>query len=175
MKISEENKFVIDLFLREPDVVEDEALHSILQNLLMGGGNNQGTCVNCGGATDITISIGGLKKYLIFNLNRKNDIFSKMKIKCSDPLKLEIKKENEEYKYKYEYELITVLADIRIDYYEPQINLENNRTEVQVFFKNFINDNYYMKINGKYEAVPQQNFHEEISKHKPNILIYKRI
>ena len=152
VKISEENKFVIDLFLREPDVVEDEALQSILQNLLMGEGNNQGTCVNCGGA-----------------------IFSKMKIKCSDPLKLEIKKENEEYKYKYEYELITVLADINIDYYEPQINLENNRTEVQVFFKNFINDNYYMKINGKYEAVPQQNFHEEISKHKPNILIYKRI
>ena len=175
VKISEENKFVIDLFLRQPDVVEDEALQSILQNLLMGEGNNQGTCVNCGGATDITISIGGLKKYLIFNLNRKNDIFSKMKIKCSDPLKLEIKKENEEYKYKYEYELITVLADINIDYYEPQINLENNRTEVQVFFKNFINDNYYMKINGKYEAVPQQNFHEEISKHKPNILIYKRI
>ena len=71
MKISEENKFVIDLFLREPDVVEDEALQSILQNLLMGEGNNQGTCVNCGGVTDITISIGGLKKYLIFNLNRK--------------------------------------------------------------------------------------------------------
>ena len=173
VKISEVHKLVIDLFLREPDVVEDEALQSILQNLLMGGENNPGTCGNCGGATDKTISLGGLKKYLIFNLNRKNDIFRKMKIKCSDPLKLEIKKDNKEYKY--EYELITVLADIDIDYYEPQINLENNRTKIKVFFKNFINDNYYMKINGKYEAVSQQNFHEEISKHKPNILIYKII
>ena len=159
VQISPIDKLVVDLFLREPDVAADEALQSILINLLMGEENKK--------------MIGGLKKYLIFNLNRKHDVFHRMKFTCSDPLKLEIKKGIEEYKY--EYELISVLTDVHVDYYDQQINLEQNRTNVKVFFKNFINDNYYMKINGKYEEVSQQVFHEEINRHKPNILIYKRI
>ena len=173
VQISPIDKLVVDLFLREPDVAADEALQSILINLLMGEENKKGTCIYCSGVTDNTIMIGGLKKYLIFNLNRKHDVFHRMKFTCSDPIKLEIKKGIEEYKY--EYELISVLTDVHVDYYDQQINLEQNRTNVKVFFKNFINDNYYMKINGKYEEVSQQVFHEEINRHKPNILIYKRI
>ena len=175
-----EKKFVIDLHLRKPDInIQDfqlddfsEELQSVLGSLL--SDEKQGNCEICQhNMTNIT-KLSDLNDYLIFNLNRENDPEKKMKLKYKIPLKLNEEKSNREY----HYELILALVDIDTNIKgksDPEIKSINtiNKEVFQLYFKNFINDKSYRIINGKLEEF-NGDINIEISKHNPNILIYKR-
>ena len=123
--------------------------------------------------TNIT-KLSDLNDYLIFNLNREDDPEKKMKLKYKIPLKLNEEKSNKEY----HYELILALVNINTNIKgksDPEIKSINaiNKEVFQLYFKNFINDKSYRIINGKLEEF-NGDINIEISKHNPNILIYKR-
>ena len=107
-------------------------------------------------------------------VNREDDPEKKMKLKYKIPLKLNEEKSNKEY----HYELILALVDIDTNIKgksDPEIKSINtiNKEVFQLYFKNFINDKSYRIINGKLEEF-NGDINIEISKHNPNILIYKR-
>ena len=168
LKINEYPKYVIDLFLRKPEVEKNqlqESLRSIFSNLLSGENVKQEKCISCGELITITKSLKNLKNYLIINLNRKYDQENLMKFVPSNPLIIFEKKENEEFKH--EYELISCLARINDD-------KNNNANILRIYFKNFINGKFYKTVDGKCEEF-QGNIQNEVINDEPQILIYKRI
>ena len=168
LKINEYPKYVIDLFLRKPEVEKNqlqESLRSIFSNLLSREKEEQEKCDICGKLITYTKSLKNPKNYLIIYLNRENDQENLMKFVPSNPLIIFEKKENKEYKH--EYELISCLARINDD-------KNNNANILRIYFKNFINGKFYKTVDGKCEEF-QGNIQNEVINDEPQILIYKRI
>ena len=171
--IKEKSTFIIDLYLRKPEVKDknQESLHSIFSNLLSGE-NETEKCELCGNLIIKTKSLKNLKKYLIINLDRKNDPQNLMNFIPSNPLIIyETKEDNENKEYKHQYELIACLARIK----DPkENNNQNNGNNFRIYFKNFINGKFYKTLDGKCEEF-KEKIQIEILDDKPQILIYKRI
>jgi len=169
----EKSTFIIDLYLRKPEVKDknQESLHSIFSNLLSGE-NETEKCELCGNLIIKTKSLKNLKKYLIINLDRKNDPQNLMNFIPSNPLIIyETKEDNENKEYKHQYELIACLARIK----DPkENNNQNNGNNFRIYFKNFINGKFYKTLDGKCEEF-KEKIQIEILDDKPQILIYKRI
>ena len=167
--ISQDKKNVLNLYLRNPDAIYGkdiplEELQSIFMNVLLKGNQilNNPFCIRCGYQTILIPVLSDLKNYLIINLNRELDPNNNMKLLYSTELKIldEKNKENN-------YELIFALCDITN-------NIEWNKSNFKMFFKNFINNKWYRNINAQHEEL-NADIKAEISKYEPNILIYKRM
>lgn len=176
VEIVEENKYIIDLFLK-PEISGDKSLQSIFLKALSGIENNNEKCKYCGNIMSYTKSIGVSKKYLILNIKSIKEPQNLMRLKISDPLIITEEKFNCENKYTYE--LISVFADLNpntLNLTDAQIlNInEINKNNLKILCKNFINDKWYRIINGKIEEF-KGNIKEEINNYKSNALIYKRI
>ena len=79
-----------------------------------------------------------------------------------------LKIKNNSNEKEYEYELIAALSGINTN-----LNYTENMNKSIVFVKNFINNNYFEIVQGKPEKI-NGKFNEEISKQKPNVLIFKK-
>ena len=78
----------------------------------------------------------------------------------------------------YQYKLISALSDINSNIKNlPMAQglniIESNRTTFKIFYKNFINDKWYMILDVEPPKL-FENIQEGISSTKANILIYKR-
>ena len=163
-KIFSNKKFiVIDLPIESNFDIEDE-LNNVLYNLYFGEKrkNLSKYCPNCQYINlSSSRSFAKTGKYLIINLCRKND---RMQLHFLQNL---IIKNNSNEK-EYEYELIAALSGINTN-----LNYIENMNKSIVFVKNFINNNYFEIVQGKPEKI-NGKFNEEISKQKPNVLIFKK-
>ena len=174
-RLPEEENFVFDLFLREPvEIKGEESLSSTFSNLLSGENEDKMKCQSCKEELSNTTNFKVLKNYLILNINRDKDPNNEMKLKYSNILNITDSTEKE-----YKFELILALTDIETA--ENNLNIEQkkiinkrNKNNFKIFFKNFINNKYYKFINGKFIVENNGNMEDEISQHKPNILIYKK-
>ena len=139
---------------------------------MLSGENETEKCELCGNLIIKTKSLKNLKKYLIINLDRKNDPQNLMNFIPSNPLIIyETKEDNENKEYKHQYELIACLARIK----DPkENNNQNNGNNFRIYFKNFINGKFYKTLDGKCEEF-KKKIQFEILDDKPQILIYKRI
>ena len=171
----EEENFVFDLFLREPvEIKEEESLSSTFSNLLSGENEDKMKCQSCNEELSNTTNFEVLKNYLILNINRDKDPNNEMKLKYSNILNITDSTEKE-----YKFELILALTDIEtaknnLNIEQKKIINKRNKNNFKIFFKNFINNKYYKFINGKFIVENNGNMEDEISQHKPNILIYKK-
>ena len=153
--ISEEKKYIVDLFLTNP------VAPNIIEPLL----------------TIRIKAIENLNKYLIINLNREKDPNNSMQLIYSETLNLIEEKEDGTNKL-YQYKLISALSDINSNIKNlPMAQglniIESNRTTFKIFYKNFINDKWYMILDVEPPKL-FENIQEGISSTKANILIYKR-
>ena len=174
-KLPKEENFVFDLFLREPvEIKGEESLSSTFSNLLSGENEDKMKCQICKEELSNTTNFKVLKNYLILNINRDKDPNNEMKLKYSNILNITDSTEKE-----YKFELILALTDIEtaknnLNIEQKKIINKRNKNNFKIFFKNFINNKYYKFINGKFIVENNGNMEEEISQHKPNILIYKK-
>ena len=178
-EISKEKKYVIDLFLFHTDFNIVEPLQSVFNNLLSENDelNIDKICKMCGYETIIIKEIENLNKYLIINLNREKDPNNSMQLIYSETLNLIEEKEDGTNKL-YQYKLISALSDINSNIKNlPMAQglniIESNRTTFKIFYKNFINDKWYMILDVEPPKL-FENIQEGISSTKANILIYKR-
>ena len=164
IEISNNEKLLVDLFLKKPTENIKEPFLSVFHSLLLDKEieDKEEPCLaGCGHNMAFSRIIENPKKYLIFNLNRKDDPNYDMKLTYSTSLNLT--EEREDIKYEYEYDLILSLTDKNI----------NDINNYKLYFKNFINDQWYKYVNGNPEQI-QGNIHDDISNQNPNILIYKK-
>ena len=162
--ILKEENFFLDLYLKSPQVdnQKEETLQSVFGSILLNSKeeNFNKICQICGNRLSLTKTIENLKNYLILNINRREEKENKMKIIYLKKLKIK----DEGTKEEIEYELISVLANIDVN-----SDNENNRNNYIIYFKNFINNNWFRldeEFNGDIE--------NEINNQKPNLLIYKK-
>ena len=178
--ISEEKKYIVDLFLTNPvapNIIEP--LQSVFSNLLSedDGMVTNKKCPKCQSFTIRIKAIENLYKYLIINLNREKDPNNSMQLIYSETLNLIEEKEDGTNKL-YKYKLISALSDINSNIKNlpmaQELNIiESNRTSFKIFYKNFINDKWYMILDVEPPKL-FENIQEGISSTKANILIYKR-
>ena len=178
--ISEEKKYIVDLFLTNPvapNIIEP--LQSVFSNLLSedDGMVTNKKCPKCQYKTVRIKAIENLHKYLIINLNREKDPNNSMQLIYSETLNLIEEKEDGTNKL-YKYKLISALSDINSNIKNlpmaQELNIiESNRTSFKIFYKNFINDKWYMILDVEPPKL-FENIQEGISSTKANILIYKR-
>ena len=174
-RLPEEENFVFDLFLREPvEIKGEESLSSTFSNLLSGENEDKMKCQSCKEELSNTTNFKVLKNYLILNINRDKDPNNEMKLKYSNILNITDSTEKE-----YKFELILALTDIEtaqnnLNIEQKKIINKRNKNNFKIFFKNFINNKYCKFINGKFIVENNGNMEDEISQHKPNILIYKK-
>ena len=178
--ISEEKKYIVDLFLTNPvapNIIEP--LQSVFSNLLSedDGMVTNKKCPKCQYKTVRIKAIENLNKYLIINLNREKDPNNSMQLIYSETLNLIEEKEDGTNKL-YQYKLISALSDINSNIKNlPMAQglniIESNRTSFKIFYKNFINDKWYMILDVEPPKL-FENIQEGISSTKANILIYKR-
>ena len=112
--ISEEKKYIVDLFLTNPvapNIIEP--LQSVFSNLLSedDGMVTNKKCPKCQSFTIRIKAIENLNKYLIINLNREKDPNNSMQLIYSETLNLIEEKEDGTNKL-YQYKLISALSDI---------------------------------------------------------------
>ena len=178
--ISEEKKYIVDLFLTNPvapNIIEP--LQSVFSNLLSedDGMVTNKKCPECQYEIIRIKVIENLNKYLIINLNREKDPNNSMQLIYSETLNLIEEKEDGTNKL-YQYKLISALSDINSNIKNlpmaQELNIiESNRTSFKIFYKNFINDKWYMILDVEPPKL-FENIQEGISSTKANILIYKR-
>ena len=170
--ISEEKKLLLDLFQREEENKNDiKELKHELRNLLLESIDKKIFCPKCNVNMDVFMKIEEPKKYLIFNLTKNEKIKNTEKLIYSNNITLTEEKEGK--KYNYEYELISALADKNIKIQDKDNIDINKQNKYILYFKNFINTKWYKLVNGKHEDI-LGNIQDDINKHNPNILIYKK-
>ena len=170
--ISEEKKLLLDLFQREEENKNDiKELKHELRNLLLESVDIKIFCPKCNVNMDVFMKIEEPKKYLIFNLTKNEKIKNTEKLIYSNNITLTEEKEGK--KYNYEYELISALADKNIKIQDKDNIDINKQNKYILYFKNFINTKWYKLVNGKREDI-LGNIQDDINKHNPNILIYKK-
>ena len=170
--ISEEKKLLLDLFQREEENKNDiKELKHELRNLLLESVDIKIFCPKCNVNMDVFMKIEEPKKYLIFNLTKNEKIKNTEKLIYSNNITLTEEKEGK--KYNYEYELISALADKNTKIQDKDNIDINKQNKYILYFKNFINTKWYKLVNGKHEDI-LGNIQDDINKHNPNILIYKK-
>ena len=170
--ISEEKKLLLDLFQREEENKNDiKELKHELRNLLLESVDIKIFCPKCNVNMDVFMKIEEPKNYLIFNLTKNEKIKNTEKLIYSNNITLTEEKEGK--KYNYEYELISALADKNIKIQDKDNIDINKQNKYILYFKNFINTKWYKLVNGKREDI-LGNIQDDINKHNPNILIYKK-
>ena len=170
--ISEEKKLLLDLFLREEENKNDiKELKHELRNLLLESIDKKIFCPKCNVNMDVFMKIEEPKNYLIFNLTKNEKIKNTEKLIYSNNITLTEEKEGK--KYNYEYELISALADKNIKIQDKDNIDIKKQNKYILYFKNFINTKWYKLVNGKHEDI-LGNIQDDINKHNPNILIYKK-
>ena len=170
--ISEEKKLLLDLFQREEENKNDiKELKHELRNLLLESVDKKIFCPKCNDNMDVFMKIEEPKNYLIFNLTKNEKIKNTEKLIYSNNITLTEEKEGK--KYNYEYELISALADKNIKIQDKDNIDINKQNKYILYFKNFINTKWYKLVNGKREDI-LGNIQDDINKHNPNILIYKK-
>ena len=170
--ISEEKKLLLDLFLREEENKNDiKELKHELRNLLLESIDKKIFCPKCNVNMDVFMKIEEPKNYLIFNLTKNEKIKNPEKLIYSNNITLTEEKEGK--KYNYEYELISALADKNVKIQDKDNIDIKKQNKYILYFKNFINTKWYKLVNGKHEDI-LGNIQDDINKHNPNILIYKK-
>ena len=176
-QISEDTKYIIDLFLIKSVINDPVDIQDNFKEMLVSQeeqNNFAEKCSFCKSKTFIIRSLENMKKYLILNINRGKEQNDLIKLKYSA---LDLKGSDNK---KYKFELISALCDINTsaesnDQSELLKIKEKNRTDFKIFFKNFINDKWYRKLDSDAEMLQRDDIEEEIRDYKPNILIYKRV
>lgn len=176
-QISEDTKYIIDLFLIKSVLAAPVDIQDNFKEMLVSQeeqNNFAEKCSFCKSETLIIRSLENMKKYLILNINRGKEQNDLIKLKYSA---LDLKGSDNK---KYKFELISALCDINTsaesnDQSELLKIKEKNRTDFKIFFKNFINDKWYRKLDSDAEMLQRDDIEEEIRDYKPNILIYKRV
>ena len=162
-KIPKEKEIIINLtFDSKVEYVEE--LNNVFNSLYFGDRMKSQSkyCPNCSSNLNISKSFDKTGKYLIINLNQKNNT---MKLQFSQNLKIY---DNMKEKT-YEYKLISALTDININ-----TNCIGNMNKYSLFMKNYINNQCYKIVQGNPDII-KGKINEEINGHNPNILIYKKI
>lgn len=141
IKLKEEKKYIIDLFLRESVLSSAAEFGDNFRDFLLpqdANDNFKEVCPKCKKKMNLGKSVENLKKYLIININREKESKDLIKFKYSS-LKLK-GSDNKDYNFK----LILALCDINISSENIEQNEltkinEKNGTNFKIFFKNLIN------------------------------------
>ena len=163
---SKEKILYVNLNLTSPKKYIDE-LNNVFIPLALGGWEKSQTkfCPKCKSNLSKSKSFLKMNKYLIINLNRKNDPNNNMKLTFLQNLIIF----DESEKKQFEYELISALTNININ-----SNYVENMNKYVIFFRNFVKNVWYKTTIRKNEII-NGNILQEISNQNPNVLIYKKI
>ena len=164
-KIPKDGEKIIDFTYNSEYEIGGEELNNVFNYLYFGESKpiQSKYCPKCNSDLSISKSFHKTGKYLIIHLNQKK---AKKRLNFLQNLKIQ---NNSEEEKTYEYELISALSDINID-----LNYKENMNKFSIFIKNYINNQCFKVIQGKPGNI-NEKFNEEISKHNPNILVYKKI
>ena len=176
-KVEKKKCIIIDLFLGDSVLSSAVDFEDNFRDLLLpkdANNNFKESCSLCNGKMILSKSVENLKKYLIININIEKESKDLFQLKYSSlKLKGVDNKDNN-------FELISALCDINtntgnIEQNELKKINEKNGKNFKIFFKNFINDKWYRKLDSDAEMLQRDDIEEEIRDYKPNILIYKRV
>ena len=172
IKLKEEKKYIIDLFLRESVLSSAVEFGDNFRDFLLpqdANDNFKEVCPKCKKKMNLGKSVENLKKYLIININREKESKDLIKFKYSS---LKLKGGDNKY---YNFKLILALCDINTNTENIEQNElikinEKNGTNFKIFFKNLINNQWYADT-----EIFKKNIEKKLNDEcKPNILIYKR-